>query len=161
VKPFIGAMLLACSLLHAQSAGQPDPVKESVISLTPMIGTTIDVAPYGIEAAYTDFALSVSSDKIPVISLWGVVLLSAEAVYFRAPLMLSFRADHSPLGLLIGGGPGSWNDGTGVKVLPVFYGGMNVILGGWSLNSFVSVIFESDGSTDLVLDVLVGRSIGF
>ncbi len=126
-----------------------------------MIGTTIDLAPYGVETIYADFALSASSDKIPFISLWGVVLVSSDAVYFRVPLMLTLRLGQSPLSLLAGGGPGSWNDGTGVKVFPVLYGGMNASLGGWSLTAFVSGVFESGGSNDFVLDFYVGRPIKF
>jgi hypothetical protein len=154
-------MLLVCGWLHAEGAGRPDPAESPVLSLTPMIGTTIDVASFGIDKAYTDFALSVSSGRIPLFSLWGVVLVSAEAVYFRVPLMLSVQVNRAPLFLMIGGGPGSWDDGSGTKVLPVFYGGMNVSLGGWSLNALLSDVFESDGSSDLSIDVLIGRRIDF
>ncbi len=156
MKRLIGVFLLACGWLHAEAAPKP----EALLVLTPMIGTTIDVAPYGIEQVYASAALSFSSDKFPV-TLWGVVLCAPGAVYFRIPLFLSFHSErYPPLRFLFGCGPGSWDHGGSTRVFPVFYGGLEGAWGGWTFTVTVSEVVGS-GFGDSLLDMHVGRRIMF
>lgn len=153
----IGAFLLAGGWLHPQAVAEPAPNPAALFSLTPMIGTSLDIAPYGIEAVYASFALSASYGESPVVSLWTVVLASREAVYFRVPLIFSIHFDRFPsLGLLFGCGPGSWSHGGSTTVFPLGYAGMTWSWRGWSFTAVVSEVVGSDFS-DLLLDLYVGR----
>jgi hypothetical protein len=156
MKRLIVAVLLVCGWLHAEAA----PAPEALLVLTPMIGTTIDVAPYGIERVYASAALVLSNDKFPV-TLWGVVLFAPGAVYFRIPLILSFHSNrYPPLRFLLGCGPGSWDHDGSAVVFPVFYGGVEGAWGGWTFTATVSEVVGS-GFGDSLLDVHVGRRIAF